>query len=232
MSTPEDTSIRVWDLPTRLFHWLFAFCVIAALVTVKAGDGMWMDWHIRFGIATLGLLVFRIIWGLTGPRYARFGTFVKPAGAIVDYIRNGHARGEPGHNPLGALSVIAMLAVIGIQTITGLFTTDDILYQGPFYNDVSSSTAAFMRSIHKLNEYVIFGLIGLHLAAILVYTLKGKRLVTPMITGNAPASLYLQGSPSSRDDVGIRAWALMLAVGLASVVWWLIQRAESGGLSF
>ena len=229
-SGPRST-IRVWDLPTRLFHWLLATCVIGAFVTVKSGNVTWMEWHIWFGVGALALIFFRVIWGFTGSRYARFGNFIKSPATIASYLRTG-SPALPGHNPLGALSVIALLLAVGTQAVTGLFVTDDILYQGPFYNDVSSQTATLMRDIHQTNEYVIFALVVLHLLAILVYTIKGKRLVTAMITGDAPARLYSSDSPVARDDVGLRAWGLILAIGLAMLAWWLIDRAASSGMSF
>lgn len=231
MGSPERSAIRVWDLPTRLFHWLFATCVIGAIVTVKSGNVLWMEWHIRFGIVALALLAFRIIWGFTGSRYARFATFLKCPRSIAEYLRSG-TPSAPGHNPLGALSVIALLVAVGVQVVTGLFVSDDILYQGPFFNDVSSETATLMRTIHKANEYVIFGLVILHLLAILLYTVRGKRLVRAMITGDAPANLYASDSPVARDDIGIRLWALVLAIGLGMVAWWLIDRTLSAGMSF
>jgi cytochrome b len=103
--------IRIWDLPTRLFHWALVACIIGAFVTVKLG-GLYMDWHARFGAAILGLIVFRLIWGFVGPRYARFTQFVRGPRAILAYLRG--AAAPAGHNPLGALSVIALIAVIGV----------------------------------------------------------------------------------------------------------------------
>lgn len=231
MSSSNRSTIRVWDLPTRLFHWMFATCVIGAIVTAKSGNILWMEWHIWFGIIALALLIFRVIWGFTGSRYARFANFVRCPRTIVEYLRSG-TPSLPGHNPLGALSVIALLLAVGVQAVTGLFVSDDILYQGPFYNDVSGETAALMRTIHQTNEYVIFGLVILHLLAIILYTIKGKRLVAAMITGDAPALLYSSDSPVARDDIGIRLWALVLAIGIGMVAWWLIDKTLSAGMSF
>ena len=217
-------TIRVWDLPTRLFHWLLAVCVIGAFVTVKSGNVMWMQWHIWFGVVGLMLIIFRIIWGFTGSRYARFTNFIKSPSAVSHYLRTG-AQPLPGHNPLGSWSVIVMLLAVGVQAGTGLFVSDDILYQGPFYSEVSSETAGLMRRVHQLNQYVIVALVILHLLAIILYTIKGRRLVSTMVTGDAPAKLYAADSPVARDDIGIRAWALILAIGLGWVAWWLIEKA-------
>lgn len=231
MSHSTPTSIRIWDLPTRLFHWLFAASVVGAVATVKAG-GLWMDWHLPFGIAALVLLVFRVIWGFVGPRYARFSNFVTSPKQLWLYLRANQSTQVAGHNPLGAWSVIALLTVVGIQAITGLFTTDDILTQGPLNAYVSSQTASLMTSIHKWNETPLFIIVGLHLIAIVVYAIRGKKLVVPMITGNKPAHLLADQTPNARDDALIRAWALLLILVLGALGWWLLELGQSAGFSF
>lgn len=221
--SPRST-IRVWDLPTRLFHWLLTVCIIGAFVTANSGNVMWMQWHIWFGVIALMLIVFRIIWGFTGSRYARFSSFVASPASVCNYLRSGYAA-IPGHNPLGGWSVIVMLLAVGVQAFTGLFVSDDILFQGPFNGGVSGDVAGLMRSIHQTNKYVVMGLVILHLLAIVFYTIRGKRLVSAMVTGDAPAKLYATDSPAARDDIGLRAWALVLAIGLGLVAWWLIDKA-------
>ena len=101
-------SLRIWDLPTRLFHWLLAVSITGALITINLGGG-WMEWHVRFGIASFVLLLFRIVWGLIGPRYARFSQFVTSPSKTINYLRTHRGARHAGHNPLGAWSVIAML---------------------------------------------------------------------------------------------------------------------------
>lgn len=224
-------TIRIWDLPTRLFHWLFAASVIGAIVTVKVG-GSWMDWHLPLGITALVLLVFRLIWGFTGSRYARFANFVRCPRQTLAYLREKHQSESPGHSPLGAWSVLALLLVVGIQAFTGLFTTDEILTQGPLNQFVSGDVASVMSSIHRFNEKPLFILIGLHLVAILVYAVRGKRLVPPMITGDKDAASLPVNTPAARDDVGLRAWAVVLIVILGSIGWWLIELGNSAGMSF
>jgi len=231
MSQPDASLIKVWDLPTRLFHWLFAFAVIAAVVTVKVG-GRWMDWHLPFGILALMLLLFRLIWGFTGSRYARFSSFVKGPRTVWAYVRHGVLADRAGHNPLGGWSVLALLLVVGVQATTGLFATDDILTTGPLNRFVSSDTASLLTSIHKWNENVIFGLIGLHLVAISVYTVRGKKLIPPMLTGNVRITGLAPGTPSARDDIGLKAWALLLALGLGYLGWWLHGLGMSAPMSF
>ena len=131
-------TIEVWDWPVRLFHWLLLALVVGSVVSVKIGGGA-MVWHGRFGQAILGLVVFRVVWGLIGSRTARFASFVRGPRAIADYLA-GRWRGV-GHNPLGALSVLAMLAVIGFQAATGLFAYDDIAFRGPMAPASTGSAA-------------------------------------------------------------------------------------------
>ena len=213
---------RVWDLPTRLFHWLLVVCVVGALVTVKLG-GNWMQWHLNFGIATLALLVFRVLWGLVGPRYARFSSFLPSIRAAWGYLRQASTAGtrQAGHNPLGAWSVYALLGMLLVQASTGLFVSDDIMYQGPLSVLVSNDLVAQLTSVHKLGEFVIFSLLGLHLVAIAFYTIKGQGLVAPMIHGDADSQHLTTGTLPAQDDWRVRLGGLILAALLACVAWWL-----------
>ena len=231
MKSSNRASTHVWDLPTRLFHWLFAAAVIGAIVTVKVG-GSWMDWHLPFGVTALVLLTFRVVWGFTGSRYARFSSFVKGPGTVWHYLRHPQDRAPPGHSPLGGLSVVALLLVVAVQAGTGLFATDDILTSGPLNQFVSSDTAALLTSIHKWNENVLFGLIGLHLLAIAIYALRGKQLVPPMITGNVLSENLPSDTVAARDTVGLKIWALALIVVLGWLGWKLVSLAKSAPMGF
>mgnify|MGYP002628171914 FL=1 len=231
MKSSNRATTRVWDLPTRLFHWLFAAAVIGAIVTVKVG-GTWMDWHPIFGVTALVLLTFRVIWGFTGSRYARFSSFVKGPRTVWHYLRHPEERSPPGHSPLGGLSVVALLLVVAVQAGTGLFATDDILTSGPLNQFVSSDTAALLTSIHKWNENVLFGLVGLHLVAIAIYALRGKQLVPPMITGNVLSENLPSDAVAARDTVGIKIWALVLILVLGWLGWWLVSLANSAPMGF
>jgi cytochrome b len=173
--------ILIWDLPTRIFHWALALSVIGAVVSVNIG-GNAMVWHGRFGLGILGLLVFRLVWGFAGSTYVRFTQFVRGPSAIRAYLR-GEWRGE-GHNPLGALSVLGLLGVLSLLVATGLFSNDDIAFEGPLYALVGKALSDQLVSIHRLMEPLIFGLIAAHLGAIIYYThFKKKNLVKPMIQG-------------------------------------------------
>lgn len=214
-------SISLWDLPTRLFHWLLVLCVTGSLVSVNLG-GTWMVWHERCGLAVIGLLSFRLAWGIVGSTHARFHEFVPGPAAISAYLK-GEWQGL-GHNPLGALSVFAMLGLLGFQAVTGLFATDAIAFNGPLYRAVSSSWNDTITSWHKLTEWFIYGLIGLHIASVLFYTLvKKDNLIAPMITGRKNVSAEVA---SERKGGG---WiAVIVALVVAGIAIWL---ANGGILS-
>ena len=177
----ETRKILIWDLPTRLFHWLLALAIVALVVTGKAG-GSWMEWHGRLGLLVLGLLVFRLLWGVMGSTYARFAGFFPTPAKVAAYLRGQwHA---PGHNPLGACSVLALLAVPLFQVLTGLVANDDIAFVGPLYDLVGRDLSNLATRWHLLAVNVLLALVALHVAAILFYAhIKKDNLVKPMVLG-------------------------------------------------
>ncbi len=188
------TSIRVWDLPVRLFHWLLVLTIVGSIVSAKLG-GNWMEWHQRLGFFALGLILFRIIWGVVGSQHARFANFVRGPSTVLQYMREikrpdaQHTKHYLGHNPMGALSVVALLALILFQATSGLFADDDILMRGPYADAVSKQISDWLTKLHKLNSNVIIGLIVLHLSAIGFYHfVKRENLVKPMIFGTKSAT--------------------------------------------
>ena len=173
--------IQLWDLPTRLFHWSLALLVCGAIITGKIGGGA-MVWHGRIGIALVGLLVFRLIWGFVGSTYARFAQFMPTPASLCAYLR-GQWRGL-GHNPFGAISVLGLLALLAALLATGLAGNDDIAFRGPLFDLVSKDVSDRLIGWHRLLTNALFALIALHLAAIAFYThIKKDNLVQPMITG-------------------------------------------------
>ncbi len=179
----------LWDLPVRLFHWLLLATIITAWASVEL-DAMTL--HVFAGQTALGLVVFRLVWGFIGTRTARFASFVRAPSVVLAYARDLPRQMKVlhlGHNPMGALSVLGLLAFILIQAVTGLFADDDVLTQGPLAHLVSSSTRELLTSIHKLNFDLLLILIGLHVAVIVLYKLKaGQNLVRAMIVGKACAA--------------------------------------------
>lgn len=212
-------TIRVWDLPTRLFHWLLALLVVAAFVTGWFGGNL-IEWHGRAGIAITGLLAFRLVWGFVGSTYARFADFVPGPAHIWAHIR-GEWNGL-GHNPFGALSVLALLAILIFQVGSGLVSNDDIAFEGPLYALVSKDTSDWLSSLHRLNFWVIIVLVSLHVLAILFYVhVKKDNLVKPMITGVKEVA-----DPDAKPAQGGGPVAFILALVVAGVAIW----SATGGL--
>jgi cytochrome b len=209
--------IRVWDLPTRLFHWTLTLCIVLGIIFVKIG-GNAMQWHAYCGYLALALVVFRIIWGFAGSWHARFANFVPSPKRLVAYLK-GETAGGLGHNPLGGLSVIALLLAVLLQASTGLFADDDIIFQGPLTKYVSNATVAFLTSIHRFNQYIIMALVALHIGAILFYQIyKKESLVGPMITGDKKILVTNEVSVSTESiDTGkqrLAALVIFVAVGV------------------
>lgn len=215
-------TIRVWDLPTRLFHWALVVCVIGSVATAQIG-GDAMAWHFRCGYTILSLLLFRIVWGFVGGRWSRFAAFLYSPATILRYLK-GHARPEHtiGHNPLGAGSVFALLGFLLLQVATGLISDDEIATAGPLTQFASNAMVRIATYYHThVGKLILIALILLHIGAITFYFFKKQEnLVHPMIHGNKETTAPLQGS---RDDAGSRALAAAIFVGCGSLVYWLIN---------
>lgn len=221
MSDSATRAVRVWDLPTRLFHWALAACIVGSLVSVNVG-GNAVGWHFRFGYAILTLVLFRVLWGFAGPRYARFASFPPNPAAALRYLR-GAGNGSPGHSPLGAFSVYALLAALGFQAGTGLFANDAIMWDGPLKVLVSNATSDWLTKLHKINRFVVIALIALHLAAIAWYSwVRRQSLVRPMIVGDK--RLEDTGARPAADGVRERVLALALLGVSAALVWTVVNR--------
>ena len=217
-NNPSLIRVRVWDLPTRVFHWATALCVVGLLVTGTVG-GSAMMFHFRFGYALLSLLLFRILWGVVGGHWSRFSSFIFGPRALLAYLRGQHpASHSVGHSPLGALSVWAMLGVLMLQVGTGLVSDDEISTTGPLSHLVSNAVVSLASSYHTvIGKLVVLALVLLHVGAIVVYTRRQKGLAAAMVHGDkqltAPA-------PAARDDAFSRiAAALLMALCIAAVYW-------------
>ena len=171
----------VWDLPVRLFHWSIILLIGLSWWSAEySADRV----HFSSGYALLFLLLFRILWGFAGSSTARFASFVRGPGAVLAYLREGRSR-EPGHSPLGGLSVVAMLLALTVQVATGLIQIDeDDFSEGPLSGQVSYDVAVLAHDVHAASFNVLLGLIALHLLAIAYYLFVRKRsLIWPMVTG-------------------------------------------------
>lgn len=217
--------VRVWDLPTRVFHWALFACFIGLLTTAQIG-GDAMAWHFRFGLAVLSLLLFRLIWGMVGGYWSRFSTFFYSPAAVIRYFKGQRPPEHSiGHNPLGAGSVFAMLGFLLLQVSTGLISDDEIATAGPFAKFVSSALVSQATSYHAdIGKIILVGLALLHVGAIaFYYFFKGENLVRPMILGDQETTVATQ---DSRDDVASRAVALTVFLGCAALVTWLVRLAS------
>jgi cytochrome b len=214
--------VRVWDLPTRLFHWLLVLAVIGMFITGYLGA---LDWHMRLGCAVLVLLLFRLVWGLVGGHWSRFASFCPSPHKLWNLLRaKPEAEPEPlGHKPLGALSVWAMLLALLAQVISGLMSDDDIAYAGPWARHVPETVSHWMTDYHAaIGQWLLVALVLLHLGAILFYLFRKKEnLIAPMLHGDKMPTLTSSPSPPSRDDHRTRLLALCLLLVCVALTWWL-----------
>ena len=212
--------MKVWDLPTRLFHWLIVLVVGFSWYSAETGL---MTWHYRSGIAALALLAFRLIWGFAGSRTARFTNFLRSPRAVVLHLRGGgSAPASAGHSPLGGYSVVAMLSALIVQVISGLFAVDvDGIESGPLSYLISFDLGRAAAELHEIAFTVIQMLVLLHVLAIVYYRLRGRRLLMRMITGRDA-----QLDSDTTDVTGggpVRAWGALLAASM--LAWWIAAGA-------
>ena len=211
--------VRVWDLPTRLFHWALVVCVIGQAITGTIG-GNAMLWHFRLGYAVLALLLFRIIWGLVGGRWSRFGAFIYTPQSVISYLKGqGKPEHSVGHSPIGAGSVFAMLGFLLMQVGSGLLSDDEIAFAGPLTRFVSNATVSLATSYHKnIGQWALLALVLLHLLAIIFYLRRKNKLVSAMLHGDKE---LVMPAPPSRDDTVSRASALLILAACAAVAYWV-----------
>jgi cytochrome b len=205
----------IWDVPTRLFHWALVLLIAAAWWTAENDE---IEWHVRAGMAVFMLLVFRLVWGVIGGSTARFGGFIKGPRAILTYLR-GRYPSHVGHNPLGALSVIALLAAVAAIVGLGLVGIDeDGIAPGPLSHLVSDDLAEVAIELHEHEAFdALLVLVVLHVTAILFYAVaKRQNLIRPMVTGSGeiPAGV----DPLRPAGAWRAAMALLTAFAAA---WWI-----------
>jgi cytochrome b len=201
-------AVKVWDIPTRLFHWVLVVLVIISITTAKSGPTA-MDYHEWCGVTILILVLFRIAWGFIGGQASRFKAFVRGPLAVRHHVGSLFRRDSAphlGHNPLGGWSVILLLAALLIQAGSGLFANDDILTEGPLYDWVSKETSDWLTGIHHINKYILFALIAIHVGAIVFYLVyKKDNLIDPMISG---VKKWHEPHPLDRTNIGLAVAAI------------------------
>jgi len=218
MTEPTPASRLVWDLPVRVTHWALVLAVAGCWATHYAGLE-WFPWHRRLGYVVLVLVAFRIVWGVAGTRHARFASFLRGPRATLEYLR-GRTSVPVGHNPLGALSVVALLGLMLLQATAGLFANDEIMNMGPFYGWIAPQLSNRITTLHRTSSDWLLVLIGLHVAAVGWYALtRGRSLVSAMITGRKAAAAVPAAEEigSSRTPLAV-AIVLVIASALALAV--------------
>jgi cytochrome b len=220
MNMSSTYKVRIWDLPTRVFHWALLLCVVGLIITGNVGGSL-MTWHFRFGYGVMTLLLFRFVWGFIGGKWSRFATFIYSPRTLMAYLKG---RGKPehsaGHNPLGAGSVFALFAFLALQVGTGLISDDEITNAGPLTRFVSNARVSLATWWHKdIGKWVIAALVILHIGAIIFYlTKKKENLIRPMIDGDKQMAHQVE---SSKDTAGSRWAALVVLVVCGAFVYWV-----------
>ncbi len=201
---PAGSRVLVWDLPLRLCHWGFALAVAGSFTTHYLSPAAF-EWHVRFGWATLALVLFRLAWGAIGPRYARFGSFFQGAGLA--------------HTPLGALMAIALIACLLAQSLTGLFSNDEVLDAGPLAGWLSLRASNRVSGWHGTVSNLVLAAVIVHVGAALFYRVRRRDdRITPLVTGYKGAGLPASGIGSQRPGRAVVA-ALLIVAGLAWLAW-------------
>jgi cytochrome b len=216
--------VRVWDAPTRLFHWTI---VVLIFVSWLSADQGFMTVHLCSGLALLALLLFRIGWGLVGSTTARFSDFLHPPRAVIGYL-NGLRRGEThlhaGHNPAGGLMVAAMITVLLVQAVTGLFANDGLHFSGPLALLVSDDTSSWLTRVHGIIFNLILLLVWCHVVAVGFYLfVKGDNLVKAFITGRKPHTQVPAEARLAFARSYMALLLLLLVLAAGAMAWFIIQ---------
>lgn len=210
--------IQVWDLHTRIFHWSLVGLFVFLIVSGDLGDDL-IEWHFYAGYLLSGLLVFRLIWGIVGSEHSRFISFVRHPLHTMGYLKRmiqGKAEHHYGHNPAGGMMVIVLLVLLSIQVASGLVTTDDVIWDGPFYSAVSDDLAELGSMLHHQVQNVLQLLVVLHVAAIIFHRFKYKDALVPaMIHGKKPD----QGGAVSTSGAGVMASVIALTLSAGWVLY-------------
>lgn len=213
--------VKVWDLPTRVFHWTIVALVVTSWAMAELGE---MDFHLWSGLAVLTLVIFRILWGIFGSTTARFADFIAPPRAAIDYLKatlRSEKRLYAGHNPAGGWAVVGLIALLGLQASTGLFSHDDINFKGPLAYMVSKDVSSLFTELHEVLFNLILAAAAVHVAAAFYYLLfKRENLIRPMVTGLKDEN---QVPPGTKLSFVNPLFAVILLAASAALVWWIIR---------
>ena len=210
-----NTPHPLWDIPTRAFHWLIVCCLPLAWWSAETENYQVHEW---IGYTVITLVISRIVWGFVGSGHSRFRDFVVGPGRVLAYLRGGEA-GSAGHNPLGGWSVLALLSLLLLQAVSGLFNSDDVLFSGPLYYAASTVFRDAMGVVHEVAFNLLLALVALHIVAVLYHQLvRGERLLGAMIRGRA----------EGREGIlpSVPWWrALLILALIALALWWGLEQA-------
>jgi cytochrome b len=211
----SKTPLPLWDLPTRVFHWSIVCCLPLAWWSAETDN---YDAHEWIGYTVITLVLFRVVWGFLGSGHSRFRDFVVGPRKVVAYLK-GSFPGSAGHNPLGGWSVLALLSLLLLQAVSGLFNSDDVLFSGPLYYAASVDLRNAMGVVHELAFDLLLGLVALHIMAVLYHQLiKRERLIGAMIRGRA------EGRDGTLPQV--HWWKALLTLALVALaLWWGLEQA-------
>jgi cytochrome b len=203
--------VKIWDIPTRIFHWVLVLLFLFLIYSGRWDDSL-MQWHFYCGYTLSGLILFRVLWGVVGTRYARFCSFVTSPIQGIRYLKatvTGKGKHFYGHNPAGAMMVVALILLLMLQVASGLVTSDEILWEGPFYASVSDEIASLGAQTHHLVQSILVYLVGLHILGVVVHSILFKeKLVTAMVTGTKKDL----GDAIPRESINPIALILCLAI--------------------
>ena len=227
-------SVLVWDLPTRLFHWSLVAAVAVALATGFLAPEAWLGVHMTAGYVVLGLLWFRVIWGVFGSEYSRLASFAYPARRVIEHLRGLMLLRPPhylGHNPSGAVMIFALFAVLAALVVSGLIEVAGEEKQGPLAGVVGYALGNGAKPLHLVLAALLLAMVALHLAGVLVGTwLLKEPLIRAMITGSKPlpANVPLPRPRPARPVTA--AWWLALTAGSAAALIALLSRLPPVGI--
>lgn len=214
MSKEQCHHVLIWDMPVRVFHWLAVFCFAGAYLTAEGER--WRLLHVTLGYTLAGLVVFRLLWGIIGTRYALFSNFVHGPAAVVRYTKS-ILRGQPehhtGHNPAGALAIVALLSLALFVTASGWAT----------YNELAGDS---LEEVHEATANIMLAIVAIHVAGVTLGSwIHKENLVRAMISGRKSAEPK-EGIRSAWHTVG----SVMLVVVLAFWVWQWQTAPAAGGM--